>query len=481
VLQYSAISTAQAEVLQDSLGSIPSSGYIYEMAPDVFDAADAAQKHIEDENTVAQKEAQKILFDLTVDTVTGNVPIVSTVSAAVEVFNTVIPAIPWFSEGLERNEHITVCHVSNTVASLCRTTLSDDWSKAAIGTQDGLFYQKCARADLVMMMKANLLTRISLMDSGILTKDAYNLMAVKNERVAEMLNRFENARLVTAPEVPSVPEDLTWISKLAGKGLMGYAVDTGRYIYYWQYEAGSFDTCALVGNFNMECPATLVRVNKNGEEEQLFEGVACEFAVTATHIIYREDGKLCSRLIDGSKPKTLVSGELIAVNSYGQYIIYLLDGEYYSYDLWNDKSVHLIENGTFEAFHNGVIYYSVIPEYGDHNYEMAQKGSVTLRAVNVDGTDDRLMVVTALRAFSRSMARKHIRSSTEPRTGIFSTLGFATKIISLEKPTSEHSGSKAERWLQTKMVGSAGSFSLPVTRMRVPRRVINQGRAKRMV
>ena len=402
LLQYDAIDSAQTEVLQYSLGSIPSSGYIYEMSPDIFDAADTAQSHIDDLSEVAQQQTKKILFDLVVDTVSGGVPIVSTVSAAVEVFNTVVQAVPWFSEGLERNEHITVSHVSNMVASLCRTTLSDDWCKAHIGSDDGMFYQKCARADLIMMMKANLLTRISLMDSGILNTDAYNLMAVKNEQVTEALNRFSNARLVQQPTPPSVPEDLTWIAKLAGKGAMGYAVDTGRYIYYWQHDPGSFEAGALVGNFSMNSPATLVRVHKNGEEEALFEGTACEFAVTATHIIYQEDGMLYKRLTDGSKPEFLVSGKLVAVNSYGQYIVYQQDGVYYSYDLWADQSVRLMEDGTFEAFHNGVIYYSVIPQYGDDSYERAQKGSVTLRAVNVDGSNDRLIVVTAGDLYSSS-------------------------------------------------------------------------------
>lgn len=396
VLQYDAISAAQSEVLWNSLGCVPSAGYIYEMSPDVFDAADSAQSHIEDSESVARQQAKKILFDMVVDIVSGGIPVVNTVSGAMEVFNTVVQSVPWFQEKLERNEHITVCHVSNTVASLCRTMLEDDWKKVAIGTEAGMDHQVYAKANLIMMMKATLLTRISLMDSGILTSDAYNLMAVKNEQVASMLNKASNARLVEQPQVPLVKEDLTWIAKLAGKGIMGYAVDNGRYIYYWQYDPSSYEEGALLGNFSMSSPATLVRLNNKGEEEKLFECAACEFAVTATHIIYQQDGEIWSRLIDGSKPEMLVEGALEAVNSYGQYIVYHKDGVYYSYDLWDDGgSVRLYESGNFEAFHNGVVYYSIIPEYGDPDYEMATKGSVSLYAVNVDGTDNRKLVTTA--------------------------------------------------------------------------------------
>lgn len=396
LLQYDAISNAQSEVLWNSLGNIPDRGYIYEMAPDVFDAADAAQSHIEDTDLAAQQQAKKILFDLVVDMVSGSIPVISTVSSAVEVFNTVVQSVPWFQEKLERNEHITVCHVSNTVASLCDTILEDDWKRVAIGTEDGFFYQECAKAAMVMKLKATLMTRISLMESGILNSDAYNLMAVRNEQVAQMLNKASNARLVTEPQVPYVPEDLTWIAKLAGKGVMGYAVVTGKYTYYWQYDPNSYEEGALMGNFSMGSPATLVRLNSKGEEDVLFEALACEFAVTATHIIYQQDGVLWSRLIDGSKPQELVSGSLVAVNSYGQYLVYQTDGVYYSYDLWgNGKSIRLFEDGSFEAFHNGVIYYSITPEYGDPEYEMATKGSVSLYAVNVDGSNDRKLVTTA--------------------------------------------------------------------------------------
>lgn len=394
VLQYDAISGAQSEVLQDSLGSIPSRGYIYELSPDVFDAADTAQSHIEDTDLVAQKQAKKILFDLVVDTVSGSVPIVSTVSSAVEVFNTVVQSVPWFQEKLERNEHITVCHVSNTVASLSDTILDDDWKRVAIGTEDGLFYQQCAKADMIMKLKATLMTRISLMESGILNSDAYNFMAVRNEQVAQLLNKVSNARLVTEPQIPTVPEDLTWIAKLAGKGLMGYAVVSGRYIYYWQYDPSSYDTGAMVGNFSTDKPATLVRRNSKGNEEELFEAAATEIVVTPGNIYYQDGSDIFARALDGSDPQKVVSGTLIDVNSYGQYLIYQSDGEYYSFDTWSNESVRLFGEGRYEAFHNGVVYYSISAEYGDADYEDAQNGKVTLRAVNVDGTEDRHMVTT---------------------------------------------------------------------------------------
>ncbi len=184
--------------------------------------------------------------------------------------------------------------------------------------------------------------------------------------------------------------------QLASYGRMGYAVDTGSALYYWQYDPDNYDEGALMGFFSTSKPATLVCRDEDGNETPVLESDACEFAVTKDAIFYQVKDFIWKANADGSDRKELTAGSLVDIDPKGRYLITELDGAYHSYSIEDDQFTCLINAGTFEGFHDGVVYYStqVWEDYDDPAYANAQKGMVTLRAVNVDGSDDRLMVTT---------------------------------------------------------------------------------------
>lgn len=182
----------------------------------------------------------------------------------------------------------------------------------------------------------------------------------------------------------------TVADQVADFGRMGWAVDVGDTLYYWQYAAESYDKGALMGFFSTSKPATLVRRDQKGNETALLETNACEFVVTRDAIYYQVEDSIWTAKTDGSDQKKLTAGQLMDVDESGQYLITGLDGVYHSYSIKDDELTCIINEGTFEGFHDGVVYYSTEIS----SYEDAQKGMMTLRAVNVDGTDDRHLVTT---------------------------------------------------------------------------------------
>ena len=185
-------------------------------------------------------------------------------------------------------------------------------------------------------------------------------------------------------------EQETAADQVADFGRMGCAVDVGDTLYYWQYAAESYDEGAMMGFFSTSKPATLVRRDQEGNETALLETNACEFAVTKDAIFYQVEDFIWTAKADGSDQKKLTAGQLMDVDESGQYLITCLDGVYHSYNIKDDEFTCLVNEGTLEGFHDGVVYYSTEIS----SYEDAQKGMVTLRAVNVDGTDDRHLATT---------------------------------------------------------------------------------------
>lgn len=396
VIQYSGVNSAQRDVLANSLNRVTADSSIYAQSPNIFNAAKLAQEMIDDEQLAAERSAKKILFDIAVDQITGMIPIVSTVASAAEVATTTVQSIPFFQNLLSKDEAITVAAVSAQISSLGRTLLSQDYSRISLSPVKGTAYQQYTRADMLLCLKASLLARQQLIDSGVLADYAAEAMQTKNQRAAQLLNKGENAQYVQI-EAPKVDEDLTWIAKLAGKGLMGSAVITGQHIYYWQHRADTFTNEAYFSDFGFSHPATLVRRDADGKEEALFEANAQEFVITATGIFYSVDGTICSRNFDGSALKEWTAGTILDVDPYGNFLVCVHDGRYFSLNTWDGTCLPLFENGTFQGSHKGVVYYSVEVNYSGYDdpaYADAQNGMVILRAVNMDGTEDRHMVTT---------------------------------------------------------------------------------------
>lgn len=396
VIQYSGVNSAQRDVLANSLNRVTVDSGVYARSPNIFKAAKLAQEMIDGEQLAAERSAKKILFDVAVDQVTGMIPIVSTVASAAEVASSTVQSIPFFQELLSADEAITVAAISAQISSLGNTLLTQDYGRVSLSPAKGIAYQQYTRADILLCLKASLLTRQQLIGSGVLTDYAAEAMEAKNQHAAQLLNKGENAQYVQI-ESPRVDEDLTWIAKLAGKGLMGTAVISGQYIYYWQHQEDSFTDGAYFSEFGFSGPATLVRRDSDGSEEALFDANAQEFVITATGIFYSTDGMICSRSFDGSDYKEWTGGVIRDVDPYGNYLVYVNDGVYYSLNTRSGESIRLFEGGSFQGSHRGVVYYSVEVEYSgydDPEYANAQNGKVILRAVNMDGTGDRHMATT---------------------------------------------------------------------------------------
>lgn len=175
---------------------------------------------------------------------------------------------------------------------------------------------------------------------------------------------------------------------------MGWAVDTGSALYYWQYDEDEYAEGALLGNFSENSLATLVCRDSDGEETKLVEGTGGKFIVTGDRIYYQSGDQIHVAKLDGSDDETMMAGALVAVNETGSRVIICLDGVYQSYSVEDDEYTMLFKDCTFEGLYQDVVYYTEDVEYGDGDYEKAQKGQVTLRAINVDGTEDRVLVTT---------------------------------------------------------------------------------------
>ncbi len=396
VIQYSSINSGQKDVLKNSLNRVSKSHSFYANAPDIFDAAQTAQAMLEDQQLLIEREAKKILFNTAVDAISGMIPIVSTISSATETMTTVVQTIPALDALISAEANITTASVASTVSSL-----GDNLMKPYVNT---ITYaptqtdaQTYARANMLLSLKASLLARLELIESGMLTETSKEAMQRQAKATARLLNKAENAQCFELPRT-NVTEDLTWIQKLAGKGSIGMNVISGQYIYYWQYHSDSFQEGSYMGSFSASYPATLVRRDAEGNELALFDATAGAFVVTATRVFYTNDGIVCSRNTDGSGYTEWCSGNILDVDSYGNFLICRAEDNCFSLNTWTGETTVLFSGGRFLDLYMGVVYYEgdLAPNgHSDPEYKNSTRGKVTLHSVNLDGSNNHLMVTTA--------------------------------------------------------------------------------------
>lgn len=389
IKQYCAVSGSQLYLLKMTMNRVTPDSAYYNLSPIAFNAAQRAQVMIEDANEAAEYKGKRILLDLAVDLITAKIPVVNTVAAVTEIFTESMKESEQLQEILTLEKSVTFAVVSNTISVISRAILGSDVAKLSIHSSQAKTSQSHVKADILLALKSGIITRQRLIESDMVEIQAVNSMQMKNQRAAELLNKAENAQIIQAMDIPEVSEDLTWIAKLAGKGRMGMAVNDGKFTYYWQFDGTAYETGAYLGRFSSNSLANLVRVDRKGREEVLFTTNASKFVVTSTQIFYNESDMIASRNLDGSNYRVWIAGTICAVDPYGQYLIYK-DGEsFYSMNTWNGETAWLFEDGSYEGCHMGVVYYAMPAEY-----ESSQNGKVILRAVNIDGTDDRLMATT---------------------------------------------------------------------------------------
>ncbi len=174
-------------------------------------------------------------------------------------------------------------------------------------------------------------------------------------------------------------------------GRMGSAIYDGENIYYWQYDSSTYEEGALMGFFADRMPATLICMDKDGQTQELISTTTADIFVLAGRGLYYVDGDQIYHLdLETMDTKLLTAGSLVDVDEVGEHLIIELDGYYHSYSIADDQFTSLFSEGSYEGYYNGVVYYGTEPE----DYKLSQKGQVNLNAVNIDGTDARLLVTT---------------------------------------------------------------------------------------
>ena len=186
-------------------------------------------------------------------------------------------------------------------------------------------------------------------------------------------------------------EQTSEVVEVEAVGRMGFAVSDGTNIYYWQYDSSAYEEGALMGFFTDRAPATLVCMDQTGETTELVTSRTADAFVHAGSSIYYVDVDQIYHLDMETLETTLVTaGTLVDVDEEGKHLIISLDGKYHSYNLEKQEFTMLFAEGSYEGYHNGVVYYGTRPADGD----LSAKGQVNLHAVNIDGSDPRLLVTT---------------------------------------------------------------------------------------
>ena len=174
-------------------------------------------------------------------------------------------------------------------------------------------------------------------------------------------------------------------------GRMGFAVSDGENIYYWQYDSSSYEDGAMMGFFADRMSATLVCLDQKGETKELASTRTADvFAHVGDSIYYVDVDQIYCLDLETLETTLVTAGTLVDVDEEGKNLIISLDGTYQSYNIAEDRFTALFTGFSYEGYHDGVVYYTREPS----DYTLAQRGQVSLYAINIDATDDRLLVTT---------------------------------------------------------------------------------------
>lgn len=240
-----------------------------------------------------------------------------------------------------------------------------------------------------------MLTRQLLADTGWLTESAQNMMEYRIDWTAELLNKAQNAKPTTFGQLDNREEDITWIANLARNCALAWAQNEGGNSYYWKFSADDFVEGGYLGYFSQveDTAVEMVMRNADGLETTLFTTeVATDFVVAGGKLYYSAHGELIIYdLKTGESDFTGLWGTLCGVNRSGSYVICENDGVLYSYCAANGAWTTLATDADYVQTHGNTVYYS--PYATD--YEAASMGQMTLSAVELDGTGDRVICTTA--------------------------------------------------------------------------------------
>ena len=399
--QFANLSATQKALLQDTLCRVSKNSDLYKQHPSMFEAARDVEGLMTGKYSAGEKAAWDSVYNLLGNAVEAITP-PNPLSFAWDALTGIAKIDPLLEGLLEAERNITFASECSDIRILVSSLLSTDLTKF---DQNGGYLgrkntstQEDIKQDIILSLKASLTSRLLLLDTGWLTEGAQNMMQVKAEWTAELLNMAQNARPVYIGVLEENEEDISFIEKLVGAGSYGNVVTIYGNTYYWRYDADSFNESGY-GGFGMAYETnTFVCRNEEGEEEELFTlNGSGPFVIANRQLFYRDhENQIRSIGLDGTNHKTWGDGDLCAVTENGKTVIFqgyhgaAGDVSLYAIDLAKGEKRTLVSANQFVTYHDGFIYYTKATDR-----EEAQLGKVILRRIRPDGKDSSHLYTTA--------------------------------------------------------------------------------------
>ena len=395
--QFANLSSTQKDLLDNTLNKVSADDPSRKELPELFTAAKKASNYMDEQYDAHEGAAWEGVNKLMDDAIDSWLFTSNPVTFAWESLTTIAKLDPLASNLLDAEKNVTFAAESDNIRVLADRMIDQSISKINanklyIGKRGGESVYEKLRYEIILSLKASLTSRLLLMESGFLTDSAASEMKVRAMDTAYLLNKAQNACYVPMGWAPTVDEDLTWIKYLAGYGRYGMAVEADGCSYYWKMPSGGYESGGTLAYFPQIAQPVLVRRDAKGKETELFTGKKeLPFGVTGQYLLADEGGTVVSYDKDGKNRQVLYSGYLEAVSENGRFAVCSSGTTVTILDLNTGTKFTVTNNGSFERLWEGVVYYTVYQS----DRKAAQKGQLELRAVNVDGSDDRLMARTA--------------------------------------------------------------------------------------
>ncbi|MGM9608311.1 MAG: hypothetical protein ACI3XJ_12480 [Oscillospiraceae bacterium] len=400
--QYFNMCASNKSLLRDSLGQVPSDSAFYQQLPELFHAAEDAQKMVDgtyETNTAehAFVNAWKTGFNMAGGTLASTWDLIITLLKSDSMMQGIV----------EEDRKIAFADISADIQTISNCMVAESFRRIANRTdpseQDVMDTQRYLKANMTMALKSALTARDLLMSSERVTEDAAEEMRAASYASAKLLNRVINAETIIPGRTPVVDEDLTWIAELAVGDCFGYAVEYDGDVYYWKYSKLSFsDTCTLgyIG-YSEQCVNQMIRHSPNGGDTVVFETAGGgEFALVDDWIYYQDFNGIVTCSLDGRDRTELGPGILEGATDDGFYLIYskyewpesrMGRRDLYVIDTATGEQTLLAKGAGFIACWDGVIYYQ--PDEADAS--AAKQGQMTVSRILPDGTGQADLHTTA--------------------------------------------------------------------------------------